>query len=44
MRIKRDEYLSVLPGVILAGLSAVLFSAARWLERFDDNRPDLGGD
>lgn len=44
MRLPGNEYVPALPAVILAGLSAVLFGAARWLERFDDNRPDLGGE
>lgn len=41
---KRAEYLSALPGVVLAGVSAVCIGLARLLQRFDDERPDLGGE
>lgn len=39
-----DEYVPALPSLILAALSAVMFGAARWLQAFDDDRPDLGGE
>lgn len=37
----RLDALTQLPTVALAGLSGVLIGAARWLQTFDDDRPDL---
>lgn len=36
-----DEYVPLLPSVILTVLSVVFVRCGHWLRTFDDSRPDL---
>lgn len=42
MKIRRDPYLSSVPGVFAALVGGAMIAVARWLQTFDDDRPDLG--
>lgn len=42
MKLRRAEYVSILPGVVMAAVSVVCIGLARLLQRFDEDRPDLG--